>query len=476
MDFFDLTFDTLRSSLVDDREGRKHVSALEMINRKFDAVVAKDIVTQSNTQLLDVQSTRQSALNNILDSHAKIRLQAKCLSSSQSVARESCRCVLSSNQRRLKQQITVAENRMRELVFEIVGEYGKGEVRLNRRREYLIRTGELAKVWLITKLMWERFALRLCHDISLPDGEKSRRSQLKKASTNILCPVKNKDEWRGLETKVRRLQQAIDDCVVITSMIRVTKSTPSHDSVPGLADTKLTNREVPAHFASNLRDLGYFYSILQSWQVGAAPMVMPGPTRSENSSQQKLKQLDTSSHATNFRAHLKASCVAWMHPPSYCHQQFAALFPEPEHRRCGDDRNELPVQAIDAGANGAVVTSAEDEREKAFVSRLLAQHSAQLFGNRIYLCLEERAASALSREAEALFVTEGIDSPAAPSSAGSVCESGAERGPEPCWESPRSSEKKDMVETLHCLKLLQVTSDANTSAFDWILTGLPHIT
>ena len=54
---------------------------------------------------------------------------------------------------------------MKDLVFEVIGEYGKSNVRLNRRQEYLRKTGRAKVLACIWTHNWQKFSLRLKFDL-----------------------------------------------------------------------------------------------------------------------------------------------------------------------------------------------------------------------------------------------------------------------------------------------------------------------
>ena len=60
---------------------------------------------------------------------------------------ENCRLHGQVVLRRLKQQKEGAERRLRELLYEIIGEYGKSEMRVNRRHTYLKYASRVNMMW-----------------------------------------------------------------------------------------------------------------------------------------------------------------------------------------------------------------------------------------------------------------------------------------------------------------------------------------
>ena len=96
-------------------------------------------------------------------------------------------------QRRLNMQKQSAERRMRELVFEVIGEYGKSELRMRRRKEYLTYVSTMQHLWMVRKVSWDRFAARLVFESCVSCLPSERRLQ------PPFCPQRS----RGSTTAVR---------------------------------------------------------------------------------------------------------------------------------------------------------------------------------------------------------------------------------------------------------------------------------
>ena len=69
------------------------------------------------------------------------------------------------NIHRLDMHVINAERRIRELVHEVIGEYGKSELRLRRRQAYLTYLNTMQLLWRIKKASWDRFGAKLCYDV-----------------------------------------------------------------------------------------------------------------------------------------------------------------------------------------------------------------------------------------------------------------------------------------------------------------------
>jgi hypothetical protein len=86
--------------------------------------------------------------------------------------------------RRLNMQQQGAERRMRELVFEVIGEYGKSELRMKRRKEYLTYVSTMQHMWTVRKACWDRFAARLVFESCVSCLPTERASSSSNTNTN----------------------------------------------------------------------------------------------------------------------------------------------------------------------------------------------------------------------------------------------------------------------------------------------------
>jgi hypothetical protein len=73
----------------------------------------------------------------------------------------SCNSQSYASIRRLANQKSNADKRLRELVFEIIGEYGKSSLRITRRRSYLHKVGCVKLILNAWCLQWAKFCRRL---------------------------------------------------------------------------------------------------------------------------------------------------------------------------------------------------------------------------------------------------------------------------------------------------------------------------
>ena len=153
--------------------------------------------------------------------------------------------------RRLSQQVVNAERRVRELVHEIIGEYGKCELRLNRRNEYLIRTSLMHLSWTAWKSLWNRFGARLCLDVQMhedifqaeDDNQYSTENDMNdengasKSTTNS----KNKQGFRLISTAVCKINDQSEYDSVQSKLLA--KLPQSRSATPSSAGNLTSDRD-----------------------------------------------------------------------------------------------------------------------------------------------------------------------------------------------------------------------------------------
>ena len=107
-------------------------------------------------------------------------------------ALESCLTQKLVGDRRLKQQQLTAERRIRELVFEIIGEYGKSDVRFRRRQAYLSYSARIDVAFICRNHTWNRFLRRLCFHSTCDNNDNNNNDNNSNTDKN-----KDKDKKKG---------------------------------------------------------------------------------------------------------------------------------------------------------------------------------------------------------------------------------------------------------------------------------------
>jgi len=133
---------------------------------KVSAFMRADLQRSATQRLQRVQHLRGLALARLATSVQQQSKKLDAVASSHFHALASAVRHRNATERRLMQQVLGSDRRMRELIFEILGEYGKSDVRVKRRQEYVVFTARMKLVTRISLLRWQRFALFLCSELS----------------------------------------------------------------------------------------------------------------------------------------------------------------------------------------------------------------------------------------------------------------------------------------------------------------------
>ena len=135
-DIFDIVFDVLSDSLTTNTPS---INLACNIEDKLTNIVWKEIKHKSTLRMNELRHMRQLMIKRYM-TLISVKLQSlRTVEESKRLHLESCSCQEVSTKRRLTIQKTGSDKRLKELVFEIIGEYGKSNVRITRRRsEYSV--------------------------------------------------------------------------------------------------------------------------------------------------------------------------------------------------------------------------------------------------------------------------------------------------------------------------------------------------
>ena len=349
--------------------------------------------------------------------------------------------------RRLAQQVQGTERRMKDLVFEIIGEYGKSEERLNRRQDYLLRAAQLKIVGKVTTLRWQRFLLSLCSQSTLSGspisqgGDNNRDAERgHKISSSVLCSFNDFSEISLVTGAIREASQAAQHPVRVIAVIKLTRSqVPSkRRRISNIATSPVMTgltpicighsglpvRSVHSNSSSQLcRNLSSSYLIstaeeflkvteyLRSWMKpgsNSGKLEHSQPAERAGNSQDK-KESDKSwssiSSSTSTRL-LSSSGIEWLHPPSFfpsIWEQIHADELRGFHRTESNLRNREKDIEKDRGRERDRDVSVEDSKQdetrriSRFIDKFALQHSSFVSSDRVYFCLEERERAIATR-------------------------------------------------------------------------------
>lgn len=167
-DSFTVVFDVFQSllsnkKLVDPQKNENYSNDLD----KLSMITNNEFKNNALLRLQRIKKMREFSLQQLSSNVNSDKLILQSIKSSHSQADIVCTRHKNSIERILAQNVQGAERRMRELVFEIIGEYAKSDSRFVRRQEYLLYMKSLKIAWRVNHLRWQRFTVKLCEELHL---------------------------------------------------------------------------------------------------------------------------------------------------------------------------------------------------------------------------------------------------------------------------------------------------------------------
>jgi hypothetical protein len=230
-DIFDVTFDCLLRSLTsNDKKQSKRVVEDSNAEAMLQSILLSEVLRKSTEHKKELAASRVVLLE-------KYKSNVKLVSNATAQLEGSHKLnVAVSKQyehvmmRRLATQKNSSEKRMRDLVFEVIGEYGKSNIRILRRQQYLRKTGRTKIVLAVWTMNWQKFALRLKYDLCQSImAARAADSSAFAATWNVvhcahLDPHRHKEE---LEYVIKKLTKKIglvsEKKLIVQSVVRVSK-------------------------------------------------------------------------------------------------------------------------------------------------------------------------------------------------------------------------------------------------------------
>ena len=233
-----------------------------------------------------------------------------------------CKRQANLSDRRLISQQQVADRRLRELVFEVIGEYGKSHIRLSRRKEYMRDTGRNRLVISLWSLRWGRFCAVLkkrmiqsvCNNIVVENTVASLKDADKALKCRLLLPQKDRDEISHVRKILTKHLAAIPG-----------NRLESKSAV----DTEASHKEQKVFIAKSSSDIEAFESILHKWAYkhiissSSSNKQPPSSSLSKGSQPRGRSQPALPLDAFNIRCKealkniLSVQRISWLHPTSF---------------------------------------------------------------------------------------------------------------------------------------------------------------
>jgi hypothetical protein len=389
-DAFNLTFDTLRLAIQDGHKfatESEHHRLIENFESVFSAYATTEAQTAATNKLAYVQELRKERSRQLFHQQHRLNNNLDVIKATAAEAHCHCEGFSKETKRRRVLQRETAEKRMRELVYEIIGEYGKCQWRVERRKQYIrisMLYGKLLSIW---RLAWQRYLLRLRVEVS---GQYISHAQHPNAlSCALLCPQRDSDEGKAVSILLNRakgLPRSADGVGSwkVLSAAKLSRSIIGNEGVAAVNKGAVSERLT---FAKTNSEMAKFSHILARWAgVGTAKDHTSGArrlgsaTRRSSSSTNLLvnKQQSASKGKEAFMklsSFLRSNSISWMHPPSYCVNQFKQL-------------------AVDYSAEN----SNKLEPLEMYVYELHLQQGARIENDRLYFCMEERELACWSQD------------------------------------------------------------------------------
>jgi len=384
-DIFDLTFEALQRSLNVTSQDVDRESLHGTLQRTALSQVASKVATRVS----DLERKRRSLVDKYNTSEKeKVNALAQ-IDGSHRLNTAICKQYEHAMERRLVCQRASSERRMKDLVFEVVGEYGKSHIRIVRRQEYLRKTGRAKMALSVWTMNWQKFSLRLKFDLGqsmiadhrVPDLATSSAAFNTIQCAHLTCE-NDKDELESVIRKVAKKAGLISDKrIVVQAVVRISKSGKDKGLIPSSFKV-----------AASAKELQEIMTVLKAWAKRSAP---PAPqsssvpvnpangvrnlsSRGRSAAGARPRPLPVSTITPQgplLKEVLSTASVSWLHPASFLPTHWDELYRD-------------QYTGSEAGAGGHTEGFAN------FVRKYHAQHTCTAWSDRAYFCLEERSLAA----------------------------------------------------------------------------------
>ena len=403
LDVFDLTFEVLQRSLTvsSDRD-------VEIVNREVEELVFSQVVSNAEKNCDQLRRARSEVIRRyqaLINSKRNALAQLK---GSYHLHVANCQQFEHALHRRVANQKNGSERRVRDLIFEVIGEYGKSNIRVLRRQEYLQKTGQTKIAFSVWKLLWQRFALRLKFELfqDIFAGKDVTPSLCNSLKNHFRCdhlsPDTDKDEVTYVLSKVaKKIGLLTERPLVVQSIIKVYKLVGRNKSGESLSSVPNQNFRL----AATVRELKETVGIISNWvkkgvpEVGSPIAARPssgGSRRAHSRTGQRKQQAAASTSASPvplLKELLSSAWIRWLNPASFAPTLWNDIVASLSHGHGSSGSSISSTSHAGGSTSSCGCGDSEGDAMTEFVRRYHAQHSAALFSDRLYFCLEERSLS-----------------------------------------------------------------------------------
>ena len=393
-DIFDLTFEILQASLISGRVtynnnnnnnnsinyNNRNDEKEQNLNDRLDVAISIELKRSANDRINKVKLLRKQLLTNAKNQVLKYEPIDTAINAAYEKSKELCRRQQNISKRRIEQHVETSERRMRELVFEIIGEYGKSNIRICRRQQivkFISRLKILCSVW---QVRWDRFCLRLCYESSRDSENSSPNNSIK---YQMLCPEANRDEIKLIDTKLRKkLGPALSTTARVNCIIKFNKKTKNQ--IP----SKATNENII--MATTEAEVHNFCDVLRAW---ANSPNRPNSVHSNRGDGSSLGSARINSTNVKLRDFLQSSFIAWLHPGSFYPSHWDRIVLDYRNNFIKYDDISVSEAFKSCDGTGDFGTNLKVSDLDQFVLSYASQYTCSLASERIFFSLEERVLS-----------------------------------------------------------------------------------
>ena len=386
---FDVTFTALRESLSNMTLNTLSLSGMRIDGSHtsdFKNIMESESRKSVSNRIQDIQRIKRLLRRKFLPSIQRDHLLSSSIRdlNAEVLHLGSLRQVLL--ERRLVQQQLNVERRLRELIFEITGEYGKSILRLNRRADFIKLSGRIQITQHIWKLRWERFAKRLSYETAMENINNERKlNQISTLESTVLCPRSDAIEFKIVHDILRnQLGQQISNHKII-SILRFTKT---RDNLNNISSQNTSNAlNISPCLLTTASELFYFKQILIKWlQSSSAVSSRNGPRPSIIKTEIKSPTLKPgTSNIPRINEFLDTSAIQWLHPPSFGPTYWDSI----QKLQSNIVKNNSKKSISSTTSTTSTTPDGFDD----FTERYASQFSSSLTNPRVFFCIEERAAA-----------------------------------------------------------------------------------
>jgi hypothetical protein len=398
-DVFSLTFSTIKGRLKNSKSNSQN-SLVDVDQSHLNSHVSK------NYDLSERRSQMYYQYSLVLRQRSVIE---KMLNDIKIIGLSQCAQQFSYSLKQLQNQSSISERRLRELVFEVIGEYGKSIIRAKRRHLYLRLSNRIDRVWSIHIMRWKIFMCRLIYEAFCHVDRALSMSQVKNSVSSIIivCPRANSLEYSALAEIVQKFSVSQStECVIVTAVkyplvdSTAVNSGSRKSTLIDLDGNQGGNYDkIRPVVASNLSELKHVVREVQELIHPSLPPPAPRPRSglARNNSLSNIPKVPIplpSMSRPHSGSRLKSPHNTTYHPcslPILSSQPINWMKPTMASPISSDILNRLQ-----GSRPGGPERGQRSNQFDAFAARYVSQYSCSQHTDYLYFCIEERLCSGIN--------------------------------------------------------------------------------